>query len=224
MVTTLDILCGNNCAVSAWIVHRICFSISHQSKKTRTNVSDQNDVNELVQTCIFPCSIDIYDIKIFSKVLISHTALEILATFRTVAVECCYQNVGIATSLALTMFQGNDLNQAMGVPFFYGMVEAIFVGFYCIGCWKAGWSKAPADASFWNILYVSYEVLEVEMREINEIEVSISESSDGSSVKPPEKAEGNVLMTYFSMMDTKNIPVSIPKEPSGYTIQLGTFT
>ena len=111
--------------------------------------------------------------KYSQKVLISHTALEFLATFRTVAVECCYQNVGIATSLALTMFQGNDLNQAMGVPFFYGMVEAVFVGFYCIGCWKAGWSKAPADASFWNILYVSYEVLEVEMREINEIEVSI---------------------------------------------------
>ena len=131
MVTTLDILCGNNCAVSAWIVHRICFSISHQSKKTGTNVSDQNAVNELVQTWIFPCSIDIYDIKIFSKVLISHTSLESLATFRTVAVECCYQNVGIATSLALTMFQGNDLNQAMGVPFFYGMVEAVFVGFYC---------------------------------------------------------------------------------------------
>jgi hypothetical protein len=136
--------------------------------------------------------------------------------FRTVAVECCYQNVGIATSLALTMFKGNDLNEAMGVPFFYGMVEAFFVGSYCFGCWKAGWSKAPADASFWNILYVSYEVLEVEMREINEIEVSMSESSDGSGAKQPEKSEGNVLMTYFNMMDNKEMPASIPKAPSGH--------
>lgn len=134
----------------------------------------------------------------------------------TVAVECCYQNVGIATSLALTMFKGNDLNEAMGVPFFYGMVEAFFVGSYCFGCWKAGWSKAPADASFWNILYVSYEVLEVEMREINEIEVSMSESSDGSGAKQPEKSEGNVLMTYFNMMDNKEMPASIPKAPSGH--------
>lgn len=33
----------------------------------------------------------------------------------TVAIECCYQNVGIATSVALTMFEGEDLSDAMGV-------------------------------------------------------------------------------------------------------------
>lgn len=132
--------------------------------------------------------------------------------------ECCYQNVGIATSLALTMFQGNDLNAAMGVPFFYGMVEALFVGGYCAFCWKAGWSKAPHDESIWKVLYVSYEVLEVEMREMNEIEISLSESSDGSGMKPPEKTDGNVLMTYFSMMDKKGEAPAImpPKAPSGH--------
>jgi len=132
----------------------------------------------------------------------------------TVAVECCYQNVGIATSLALTMFKGNDLNNAMGVPFFYGLCEAFFVGTYCIVCWKAGWSKAPADASIWNILYVSYEVLEVEMRDIDEIEVSMSESTDGSGSIPPEKADGNVLMTYF------NIEPTAPKTPSGQILSI----
>ena len=114
------------------------------------------------------------------------------------------------------MFKGNDLNEAMGIPFFYGMCEALFVGSYCFGCWKAGWSKAPAEASLWNILYVSYEVLEVEMREINEIEVSMSESSDGSGAKPPEKLEGNVLMTYFNMMENNDTQASIPKAPSGH--------
>jgi predicted Na+-dependent transporter len=54
----------------------------------------------------------------------------------TVAIECCYQNVGIATSLALTMFAGEQVNEAMGVPFFYGVVEAVFVGFYCLGAWN----------------------------------------------------------------------------------------
>lgn len=157
--------------------------------------------------------------------LIVASALASLISLRkpermTVAVECCYQNVGIATSLALTMFQGNDLNAAMGVPFLYGMCEAFFVGIYCFGCWKAGWSKAPADASFWNILYVSYEVLEVEMREINEIEVSMSESSDASGAKPPEKMEGNVLMTYFNMMENnETLTPSIPKAPSGHVPQ-----
>merc|ERR1719491_2202435 len=43
----------------------------------------------------------------------------------TVSVECCYQNVGIATSVALTMFDGNDLAEAMGVPLYYGLVEAV---------------------------------------------------------------------------------------------------
>ena len=114
------------------------------------------------------------------------------------------------------MFKGNDLNEAMGVPFFYGMCEALFVGSYCAACWKAGWSKAPTNESIWKILYVSYEVLEVEMREINEIEVSMSESSDGSGAKPPEKLDGNVLMTYFSMMGNEEAPAQIPKAPSGH--------
>jgi len=33
----------------------------------------------------------------------------------TIGIECCYQNVGIATSLALTMFEGDALHEAMGV-------------------------------------------------------------------------------------------------------------
>ena len=35
----------------------------------------------------------------------------------TVAIECCYQNVGIATSIALTMFDGTDQTKAVAVPF-----------------------------------------------------------------------------------------------------------
>ena len=120
------------------------------------------------------------------------------------------------------MFKGNDLNAAMGIPFFYGMCEALFVGGYCVFCWKAGWSKAPADESIWKVLYVSYEVLEVEMREIDEIEISMSESSDGSGKLPAEKADGNVLMTYFSMMDPAAIAPTIPKAPSGHVSRLSS--
>ncbi len=73
--------------------------------------------------------------------------------------ECCYQNVGIATSVALTMFEGDELSEAMGVPFFYGVVEAVILGIYCIGAWKLGWTKAPKNASIWKILTTSYEVI-----------------------------------------------------------------
>lgn len=112
----------------------------------------------------------------------------------TVAIECCYQNVGIASSLALTMFDGDDLNDAMGVPFFYGLVEAIFVGIYCIWAWKVDWTKASADASFWDVLATSYEVLVAEEKELREIEISCS-----ASEQPDESSEsGEVLTHYFN--------------------------
>jgi hypothetical protein len=111
---------------------------------------------------------------------------------RTVAVECCYQNVGIATSLALTMFEGNELNEAMGVPFFYGVCEAIMVGGYCVGCWKMGWSKAPSDAPFWKVLFTTYEVTSAHGENLDEIEVSYDEND-------PKKSES----AYVEMGDVK---------------------
>lgn len=134
---------------------------------------------------------------------------------RTVAIECCYQNVGIATSLALTMFEGDELTNAMGVPFLYGLGEMFFVGIFCVVCWKAGWTKAPAKAPIWTVLFTTYEVLEAEMKEMTEIEVSVSESSsDGSLEKIPDKEENGVLTHYFSWTDTMVRPSS-PKIPSG---------
>eukprot|EP00980_Cylindrotheca_fusiformis_P028739 scaffold22641_cov206-Cylindrotheca_fusiformis.AAC.9 len=124
-----------------------------------------------------------------------------------VAVECCYQNVGIATSVALAMFGGQELNQAMGVPLFYGMVEALFVGIYCIIGWKAGWSKAPPDVPFWKMLFTSYEVIEAEKRgEALEIEVSFSDSNS------KEYEDGHIFTTFFSL---EEFPAKSPKTPSG---------
>jgi hypothetical protein len=132
-----------------------------------------------------------------------------------VAIECCYQNIGIATSLALTMFKGDELNDAMGVPFFYGLCEMVFVGIYCVVCWKAGWTKAPSNAPIWTVLFTTYEVLEAEMKELTEIEVSVSESSsDGSSEKIPDSEANGVLTHYFNWTDTMVHPPS-PKMPSG---------
>jgi predicted Na+-dependent transporter len=114
----------------------------------------------------------------------------------TVSIEACYQNVGIATSLALTMFEGNALNAAMGVPFFYGVVEAVFVGIYCVAAWKCGWSKAPANAPLWKVLWESYEVLEYEQRDVEEIEIGVYESNESDE---PDKRHGNTLFTYFNL-------------------------
>lgn len=76
----------------------------------------------------------------------------------TTAVECCYQNTGIATSAALSLFSGSDLQLAMRVPTIYGLVEAISIGVYLLIFWKLGWSKAPKDEKFCTIIAKTYEI------------------------------------------------------------------
>lgn len=57
------------------------------------------------------------------------------------------------------MFEGDELAAAMGVPFFYGLVEAVLLGFYCVIAWKIGWTKAPKNISIWTALSTSYEIV-----------------------------------------------------------------
>ena len=89
----------------------------------------------------------------------------------SVAVEGCYQNTGIATSVAASMFQGEDLKKAIGVPLYYGLVEMFILAIFCIVCWKLGWTKAPASESFCKIIVTSYEVEQGRLESPNAIEV-----------------------------------------------------
>lgn len=77
----------------------------------------------------------------------------------TLSVECCYQNTGIATSAVLSMFQDpKDVAQAMAVPLFYGLLEMIILGLYCLLAWKLGWTKAPANEKICVVLTKSFEI------------------------------------------------------------------
>ena len=80
----------------------------------------------------------------------------------TAAVECCYQNTGIATSVAITMFDGADLQEAILVPLWYGIVGAVVLGLYLIGAWKCGWTKAPRNERFCKVIATSYEIISEE--------------------------------------------------------------
>jgi len=76
----------------------------------------------------------------------------------TLSVECCYQNVGIATTAAVSLFDDpTDISQALAVPLAYGLVEAVILGIYCTIAWKLGWTKAPKDEAFCTTLCISYE-------------------------------------------------------------------
>jgi predicted Na+-dependent transporter len=77
----------------------------------------------------------------------------------TVAVECCYQNVGIATSVALSMFNDPVLQgNALCVPMFYGLLEAVLLSIYVAIAWKLGWTKAPPGENLCVVLGTTYEV------------------------------------------------------------------
>lgn len=88
-----------------------------------------------------------------------------------VSVESCYQNTGIATSVAASMFTGDELATAIGVPLYYGIVEAVLLACFCMICWKIGWTKAPTNENFCTIIATSYEVEQARLESPNAIEV-----------------------------------------------------
>lgn len=111
-----------------------------------------------------------------------------------VAVESCYQNTGIATSVAAVMFDSDedDVATAMSVPLYYGIVEMALLGAFCVICWKAGWTKAPADEKFCVVLGKSYEVAEADDSENSAIGVVMAgvtkvegDCEEGKLPKPP---------------------------------------
>jgi predicted Na+-dependent transporter len=83
----------------------------------------------------------------------------------TISIESCYQNVGIAMSVALATFYGENLARAVAIPFYYGAVQALLTLVYSITAWKMGWTKAPANVPFWVMICTSYEILCLEMED-----------------------------------------------------------
>mmetsp|Transcript_8785 Transcript_8785/g.21322 ORF Transcript_8785/g.21322 Transcript_8785/m.21322 type:complete len:398 (-) Transcript_8785:157-1350(-) len=146
----------------------------------------------------------------------------------TLSVECCYQNVGIATSVALTMFKGDELSTAMAVPLYYGLVEAVLLGIYCTIAWKANWTKAPKNVSFWTMVTTSYEVLLLEDENLKAVEVSLPKHQQ--DVNEKVNKSGDTIYLKYSVdgdeddddEDFQNINCMCiqlpegPKEASGY--------
>lgn len=77
----------------------------------------------------------------------------------TLSVESCYQNCGIATSVAVALFSNEqERAEALGVPLFYGLVEAVLLSLYCVVAWKSGWTKAPVRERLCVVLTSTYEI------------------------------------------------------------------
>lgn len=112
----------------------------------------------------------------------------------TTAVECCYQNTGIATSAALSLFSGDDLALAMRVPTIYGLAEAISIGSYLLLFWKLGWSKAPKDEKLCTVIVKSYEIHnEVANKDENEVDSNVPNEDDELAAEKTGSATNVVL-------------------------------
>ena len=141
------------------------------------------------------------------------------------------------------MFEDDEQAQAMGVPLYYGIIEAIVLGLYCFIAWKMNWTKAPAGDPFCTVISTSYEVLYAERLELQEIEarrerkqveteqmletLSIEIENDGD--ESPKKfrrfrSTAKRLKSCFPKRLRAYIPrcrrASGPKEPSRYNIFL----
>jgi hypothetical protein len=123
------------------------------------------------------------------------------------------------------MFKGDELGTAMAVPLFYGGMEALVLGLYCLVSWKLGWTKAPSNISFWTMISTSYEVLIIEHSDLTAIEVSLPKNQK-DLIEKVNRA-GDTLYVKYSLEvkeDEKGmaygcIPIpSHPKEASGLAL------
>jgi len=75
-----------------------------------------------------------------------------------VSIETSYQNVGIATSVALSMYSNKEEEAlAVGVPLYYAFVEVVVLAIFCLWAWKAGWTYAPKDANLFKVIWSTFQ-------------------------------------------------------------------
>jgi predicted Na+-dependent transporter len=155
----------------------ILLSVSVSSSNQKAALWDQD--TSFYAACIFPPILGL----IMAVSLATYFELDKPERV-SVSIESCYQNTGIATTVALTMFKTEaELATAIGVPLLYGIVEGAVILIFCLVCWKCGWTKAPANANLCTVIATSYEV-ESSLQEDQEptaIEVVLSHHEIGGS-------------------------------------------
>ena len=59
--------------------------------------------------------------------------------------------------MALNTFEGDQASRAVGVPLYYGFIEAVLIGAFLLVAWKAGLTHAPPDARFCEVICQSWQ-------------------------------------------------------------------
>ena len=150
------------------------------------------------------CAIPVLVGLIASVSLATHLELEKPERV-AVTIESCLQNTGIATTVALTMFQTEqELATAIGVPLFYGIVEAVVIITFCLVCWKLGWTKAPPSDNICKVLATSYEVSTVATNPEEETSIEVVLSYHGgeeTNIIFSQSAKGDYIVDEQMLSD-----------------------
>jgi predicted Na+-dependent transporter len=97
-----------------------------------------------------------------------------------VAIECCYQNTGLALTIALSAFPPQLSGAAAGVPFVYGIAELCVIPVFGVIAHQMGWTYAPRDENLCVAIGTSYQP-------------SAERESDGSYHRKMGKPSGSSL-------------------------------
>jgi len=101
----------------------------------------------------------------------------------TVTVETCYQNTGVALTLALVSLPPEDQSAAAGVPLFYGLVEALLLPIFLLISWRLGMTYAPKNERIHRVLLKNYQPRGPKQAPVAETAADVSRATD-TSVEP----------------------------------------
>ena len=74
-----------------------------------------------------------------------------------ITIECLYQNTGLATSIALSIFDGAEAAKAVSAPLLYGFFQTAAIPLLVLVWWKAGWTYAPPSEPLLRFLRDNYQ-------------------------------------------------------------------
>lgn len=86
----------------------------------------------------------------------------------TAALECSCQNINIAISVAIGMFDSSAVSKALVVPLYIALVNVIVLGLFFLVVWKKEWSKAPSDKNIFVVLFKFYDIWESDAEKKNQ--------------------------------------------------------
>jgi sodium/bile acid cotransporter 2 len=74
-----------------------------------------------------------------------------------VGAECIFQNIGIAISIAISMYDDETVGRAVFAPLWYGVAQSVLLPLQMLILWKLGFTHAPPSASLWRVVTQSWQ-------------------------------------------------------------------